>query len=461
MSTSPSSGVSAWLIGRVSPTNSEHITTILFGLFSDDPLPPKKFWFFVGKNLESTQNLAFEADEIACNRRLHPYSEEQLIPCRKDPIEIEYLSKFTTKSKSAFILRGCALWTLNGRYIERGSAGGAFQFYNVRGWKVFKRYLNQVPELGISVDTCYNPNENKTVSDLFDARSDAAYAALVSREPRRPGDPSDRSLFAELVSAGLRSIVRDQTSQNLRNADLLASIRTKASTEALALLLLLRAEDEDATATTPKEALHVGVSVEAEEVRLIRSSDDMTLIGSELQNGMDCILARNIEYQSSSLGLVSSSSAHTVLEAELSSDLLRAIEKREIALTHVKLESARVQRRAIDSAAALYSPALSVPSIETSQLTEAKQCILSPRGDRDKSNDSQTFMRRPRQVLELEELLSLLNTLREVSVTVLEAFAAWLRFCKAGQRNKISAQANKLTFSVFLATKVYILPIFT
>lgn len=166
--------VPAWLLGRLDPNDPSQIATIVFGQFSDAPLPPKSFWFFVAKNLDmnrTLQQMSSRASEAAVNT--HIFSEDTLATARNDSIRLEYLTKFTKKARAAFVLRGCSLWVLNGRYIECGESGGAFRFKNVRGWMVFKHFLNEVPELGIDVDSCYNPNEGKTVSDLLDRKADA------------------------------------------------------------------------------------------------------------------------------------------------------------------------------------------------------------------------------------------------------------------------------------------------
>ena len=318
-------------------------------------------WSFIGRNLDalrSVDELASEAEELAANRAAVPLSEEELAAARNDSIELRYLDKFTKTSKCALVVSGCSIRVVNGRFIERGSSDGSFLFRNVRGWVIFKRRLVEVPELGISLQSCFNSAEGLTISALMERRTQEAVSLSVSREKRPPTARSDRSLFLDVVSAGLRQITAEQTAQSLRNMALLASERSVAAFRRLHSRrrdydASNDAVDTDAYPIPDSSAGLISSSIapmESDGGRRLLEPTQQPLISArgelgcdEAEIGMRSILAKGIEYQVASCGYSEYSSARTAMEAELSLELLCAIERRESILGEAMAASSQVR----------------------------------------------------------------------------------------------------------------------
>ena len=315
-------------------------------------------WGFIGRNpeaLRSVDELASEEQERAVNRAAVPLTEDELMAARSDNIEIRYLDKFTRTAKCALVVSGCSLRHVNGRYIERGSTAGSFLFRNVRGWVIFKRRLIEVPELGINLESCSSCSEGTSISDVMARRAQQAVSLLVSREDPPTRAQSDRSLFLEVVSAGLRQVTAEQTAQSLRNTALLASERSVAAFRRLFSTRTnndgLENENTAASSSLIPSSAVVSNSDSFIETDIRRTQPDSSqpllvdreeLGDDEAEIGMRGILAKGIEYQVASSGFSELSSARALTEAELSLELLRTIERRESLLGEAMAESNKV-----------------------------------------------------------------------------------------------------------------------
>ena len=284
-----------------------------------------------------------------------PLTEDELTAARSDNIEIRYLDKFTRTAKCALVVSGCSVRHINGRYIERGSTAGSFLFRNVRGWVIFKRRLIEVPELGINLESCSSSSEGTSISDVMARRAQQAVSLLVSREDAPTKAQSDRSLFLEVVSAGLRQVTAEQTAQSLRNTALLASERSVAAFRRLFSLRTnhdgLENENTDASSSLIPSSAVVSTSDSFIEAGIRQTQPDSSqpllvdreeLGDDEAEIGMRSILAKGIEYQAASSGFSELFSARALTEAELSLELLRTIERRESILGEAMAESNKV-----------------------------------------------------------------------------------------------------------------------
>ena len=214
---------------------------------------------------------------------------------------------------------------------------------------VFKRRLVEVPELGISLESCLGSAQGVSISDMMERQAQQAVALLVSREEREAKTQSDRSLFLEVVSAGMRQVTAEQTAQSLRNAALLASERSGA---AFRRLFSLIAHEQDAKTENPAilqaavESVDPLLTADTCESQAVPSQASLAnrkeLSDEEAEIGMRSILAKGIEYQVASRGYSELSSARALKEAELSLELLRSIEHREALLSEAMVESSKV-----------------------------------------------------------------------------------------------------------------------
>ena len=270
-------------------------------------------WIFLGKCLSDGSEELEGAPCIAADL----VSEAELAMARDDHLELRYLEKLSSLAETSLEVCGCSISAVNGVYCERGSWAGSPLFFNERGWALFKRHLIEIPELGIDQETCLSSGV-LSISGLMERQTQAAVSLLVSRKGGPTRDRSDRSLFAEVVSAGLRQVTAEQTAQRLRNASLLASQRSLATLEAVSAL----------SHSDPK----------SERPGLRQPTDE------EVQIGLRSVFAKDIEYQSASDDLPEKSSARAMLEAELSLDIIRAIERREILLQKTAVESDEVRK---------------------------------------------------------------------------------------------------------------------
>lgn len=403
-------GVPAWLLGRLSPEEdngllSTQITTIVYGLFSQAPLPPTEFWFFLGK--KCTEN---EEDYEKGRLPGQVLTNNELKSCRDDHIRIEYLSSFTKKTKCALIVNGSSQRVLNGRYLQTGYRGGASMFRNVRGWVIFKYYLREIPELGISLDTCHNPSEVPLEKDHLTQKKEEALETLLSTE-HNISRKKDKSLFAVLIRAGLRNITIDQSEQSLHNNDVLADCRVKLSVRALSMMLELEEESSHKSGDLSQAPINcVDESIVQKETKRLLINEEFAELrdhvhGEELG---DSILAKAIKYQSTSSLM---SEAQNMINAEITADILKAIEERESILSSCALESARIAQHQTNSSSI---PIVSLP----------------------------------------ESFLDLLGSLRESTITLMESLGTWLRYARKQRDQQESLQDDQQrSYSVFLAIK--------
>jgi hypothetical protein len=223
--------VNGWIVGK---QNSDgQITSLLFGKFTREEIPPPQGYLFVGKNLDVTvldsQLLAEvqakkgikkkEIDEDKLNSIKKILSEEQMKLAAKDkiliePVTINDLSVKATLNNARlshlfYNISGCSIEEINGRYVEiEGSdSSGCLTYQNVRGWTIFRCSLNEIPELGIFADSCYSALEGPSMGTILDERAAVAYDQLVSKTSGVvEGSIQFKRRFAEMSRAGNRLV---------------------------------------------------------------------------------------------------------------------------------------------------------------------------------------------------------------------------------------------------------------
>lgn len=187
------SSVIAWSIGRLSQEGK--VSCVLFGQFSQAPSPPAESWIFIGRNILQDINTVDRREEESSLREATPVSkitssendlyEQGMDSCRADRVRVEVMKTQATLPKggvikdaaaAAPILRvsGCSLVGVNGRYIEGGYSNGCMRFRNVKGWVIFRQALQEIPELGIYADSCYDAFKGPSMRDLLDKRAGAS-----------------------------------------------------------------------------------------------------------------------------------------------------------------------------------------------------------------------------------------------------------------------------------------------
>ena len=68
---------------------------------------------------------------------------------------------------------GCAFESVNGRYLQFGSACGALRFRNVNGWVIFRHAFQEIPELNILAENCYSALKGPSMTELQEIRASA------------------------------------------------------------------------------------------------------------------------------------------------------------------------------------------------------------------------------------------------------------------------------------------------
>lgn len=320
------------------------------------------------------------------------------------------------------------------------------------------------------------------MSDIFDKRAADAYTRLVSKDEPSLTSPkaSDKALFAELVTAGLRLITSDQTGQTLRNNDLLAAVRCKRSQDALTILMQLNSDSmhsHDTCDDTLNTAADELVTKESTLVSEVNEDDEKGITSSEL---VQSILSKRIEYQVASSAytpnlpnafsaknssyrshvIPANSSAKSLIEAELSADLLKAIEAREHVLSRLKIESAKAQRKHIMDVEPFYSLSVTDSSEHSSQHqylpyhpSGVDSAVYEYLVDRYSGNTSKA-----KNLYLLSATLQIMQQLRDSTIQVFEQLGAWLRYCKSNIHSEIASSTSQDGgYCVFIATKGSIL----
>lgn len=441
--------VFAWILGRVDKEG--HILSMMYGQFTELMTVPSSGWVFMGmadgptaiqrekqtdngqetgedtgypyhgesQPLDSAylatvdedvEELENSVDSSSLNltsaRILEMPSEEQL---RQDVLSITMMRgagavakatacKMTTATR-IYTVRGCSMHSINGRYLEWGSACHALMFRNHSGWMIFRHALREIPDLNILAENCYDAFKGHSLADKQEKLAAMAIRDLLLNGSQiQDGDPKFKRRFAEIGRAGMRLVSVDQ-GKMLRHEE---AIRAKARSESNKAMLLqlqqmvkLRQMSEDQSKNDSASVFELpGSEGETSESgarpassSLIGATDKSFVTGTALE--FKVLMSRNREFQSSTLSYnTSTSEKFGAQEGELSRLVMANIEQREEILTKLKLEAAKIHTNYLQSE------------------------------ERSVDMDSQAV---------LGDFLQLVSALRECTITVSESIGAWTR----------------------------------
>ena len=123
----------AWIIGR---QLKGKISSTIFGQFTKNDSPPTEGWLYMGRNLEYAVSGAVEDYEIIHG---HVFTDEVMAAARDDQLEVqsctlldESLLSWSTSPEvritTLYIVSGCSLPVINGRYYPCGIEGGVTKY---------------------------------------------------------------------------------------------------------------------------------------------------------------------------------------------------------------------------------------------------------------------------------------------------------------------------------------------
>jgi hypothetical protein len=184
----PNERAHAWIIGRQLDGD---ISATIFGQFTKELYPPASGWTYMGRNVKSTVTHTEDDYEIVHG---HVFPDEIMEVARLDTLTLTegilYDNSLAGKSLDSasrvihlYIVSGCTLSVINGRYYPCGVEAGSIKYRNVRGWILFRAYLSEIPELGIFIEGCYDINaKGPSLGSLADTRAMVASNEIVVRE---------------------------------------------------------------------------------------------------------------------------------------------------------------------------------------------------------------------------------------------------------------------------------------
>ena len=434
--------VNGWIIGRITDDGKNDVVTLGFGKFTRDTTPPVSGYVYVGKNLDrdildsslyeeksivkESSSTSFKSKKattvsnVLLNPLLHKLSEEEMSIAKNDKLTVEYTVERDQSTQGVFIktvkegsfmemyiVSGCSIEEINGRYLVAGRSSHSVKYRNARGWTLFRFTLFEIPELGIFADTCYQAlGDGPSMTEILDNRATIANTELVSKTAGIvDGSVQFKRRFAEMSRAGTRVITLDQTAQLLRNNNLKAEMRNESDQ---AMILMLQAmngafneavgEEKEGVSTKAeshpeqhspthdlnddhesiggssldsggsgnesgskqrsrgsrrkKKTKSVGSKETLYEAAEENKSIDFEAAGvvSGVQLDIKVTLARNIEYQVGSQGFpLAKSNRYKLQEAELAAEVTKAIEAREAELSALRIESQIAQKKYMEA----------------------------------------------------------------------------------------------------------------
>jgi hypothetical protein len=444
--------VFCWAVGRL--TQEGRVSCVLFGQFTKDVAPPPDLWIFIGRNIAQDIKDADveEGHEGSAAKSTITSSENDLYEasmdcCRADKLCVETMKTQAAVSRgtgtgkerdappgsparaasptraakdaaaSAPILRvgGCSLGGVNGRYIEAGYAEGVMRFRNVKGWVIFRQALEEIPELGIYADSCYDAFKGPSTRDLLDRRAEFAATDLLRHKAEGgplEGTAGFKRRFLEVSRAGSRMVMAAQQTALIRDQQTKAALRTQADIEMLKII----------------GDIEAGARVKLKP--LSRSLSSINAPGN-IDDNIDFKLSksRNIQNQTLSLSMLPEdmgsskkkrkggkgghSRGRVGREAELSLQVTKAIARRELELGRLSLEATDLNRTYI--------------GMEDSHGAGASQGQSRGQG-------------KELIALGLENLFSQMAGVRAATIDVSEALGAWSRYVML-ERRQHAAQA--------------------
>jgi hypothetical protein len=173
----------------------------------------------------------------------------QMALCQFDDIQITPFTKVNTSTKAslnfnartvtAYRVCGCSVEEINGEYLEAGKSSKVTKYRNVRGWKLFRATLLEVPELNILADNCYSALKGPSINVVLERKAKAAFSELVETKGEQivEGTVQFKRRFAEISRAGTRIINEDQTDQLLFNNNLRAAVKNESDQALMAMLV--------------------------------------------------------------------------------------------------------------------------------------------------------------------------------------------------------------------------------
>jgi hypothetical protein len=162
-------------------------------------------------------------------------------PTPGSPSASKYSMGSLSTTTRAYAVTGSSFESINGRYLLRGTFQDHPKYMNQSGWCIFRVSLNEIPELGIFADSCYDALKGPSVLELLEKKSKRAFKELVNKADNRclEGTIQFRHRFGELVRFGTKSITADQINQIIRNENLKAQMRSESDEAMLVMLQAL------------------------------------------------------------------------------------------------------------------------------------------------------------------------------------------------------------------------------